>query len=272
MGMWEALAEARAAIRARCTLRPRVGLMLGSGLDGLAQGVEAEEAFPYAQIPHFPPTTACGHRGELVLGKLEGVEVAVLRGRAHFYEGRSMAEIAFPVRVLKDLGAGYLIVTNASGGVNPALAPGDIMLIVDHINLPGLAGHTPIQGPHFVDMSQAYDPELGEMAARVAQSLGFTLQHGVYAMVAGPSYETPAEVRFLRTIGADAVGMSTVPEVLAAREVEMRVLGLSHITNRAGTPSRHDEVLAAGEAIAPRFAVLIRGLLREMRASFEELA
>jgi len=270
--MRKALEESRAAIQARCALRPRVGLILGSGLDDLAREVEVEEAVPYAQIPHFPPATARGHRGELALGRLAGMEVAVMRGRAHFYEAHSMDQVAFPVRVLRELGAGYLIVTNASGGVNPALAPGDIMLIADHIALPGLAGHTPLRGARFVDMSQAYDVELGEMAARVAQGLGFALRRGVYAMVAGPSFETPAEVRLLRAIGADAVGMSTVPEVLVAREVGMRVLGLSHISNMAGRPSRHSEVLAAGEAIAPRFAALIRGILREMRASFEEPA
>ncbi|HID86006.1 MAG TPA: purine-nucleoside phosphorylase [Anaerolineae bacterium] len=274
----EEIGEAAAFIGARTGHRPTIGLITGSGLAALADEVAEADTIPYAQIPHFPVSTVEGHPGELVIGRLEGKEVAVMRGRAHFYEGYSMRQVAFPVRVMRALGVKTLIVTNAAGGLNPAFKAGDIMLITDHINLVGMAGLNPLHGPNdpalgprFVDMSQAYDPDLRALAQRVARKLGFELQQGVYVMSAGPTFETPADVRFLQLIGADAVGMSTVPEVIVARHGGMRVLGLSHISNviAAGhgmgpESDLHQEVLAAGAAAVPRLMALIRGIIREM--------
>jgi len=256
----------------RAVERPRVGIVLGSGLGGLAAHMSVGEAIPYAVLPHFPQPTVAGHEGELVMGRLAGRPVAVLRGRIHLYEGHAPAALAMPVRLLRGLGCDTLIVTNAAGALDPTLAPGDLMLIRDHIFLPGLAGANPLVGeaepllgPRFVDMTQAYDPHLRQLAQAAAQKAGLTLREGVYVMVAGPSYETPAEVRFLRAIGGDAVGMSTCPEVVTARQSGMRVLGISAITNGAqGQPHEgvsHVNVLSAAAEIEPRLAAVVAGVV-----------
>jgi purine-nucleoside phosphorylase len=253
-----------------------VALILGSGLGDLADEIRAPVVIPYADIPFFPVSTVVGHAGQLVIGDLEGVPVAAMRGRVHFYEGYSLREVTFPVRVLRQLGAEVLVVTNAAGGLNESFQTGDLMLLSDHLNIMGMAGHNPLVGPdepelgvRFLDMLSAYDPRLRELARGVAQQYGFELREGIYAMVAGPSFETLAEIRFLQRAGADAVGMSTIPEVLVARHGGMRVLGLSAITDMAVgkdavTEISHAEVLAAAEAIKPRLTAVVKGVLRSL--------
>jgi purine-nucleoside phosphorylase len=261
----------------RTHYRPRVGLILGSGLNLLAEAVEAADHIPYTDVPHFPKPTVEGHVGRLVLGLLEGIPVIVMQGRVHFYEGYPMPQVVFPTRVMQVMGIETLIVTNAAGGVNPTFHAGDLMLITDHINLMGMTGHNPLFGPNdptlgprFPDMSQAYDPELRRLARQVAQQHDLPLQEGVYAGLSGPSFETPADIRFLRLIGADAVGMSTVPEVTVARHGGIRVMGVSSISNVAlAEPSAeqettHEEVLLAGQQIVPRLTQLVRGVLARM--------
>ena len=268
---------ALATIRAQTRLQPRVGLILGSGFNPLADAVEDSVAIPYSKIPHFPVSTVEGHLGRLLLGQLEAQAVVVMQGRAHYYEGYSMAELTFPVRVMQMLGIETLIVTNAAGGLNPAFRAGDAMLITDHINLIGMAGLNPLRGPNldefgprFPDMSQAYDSRLRTLASQVAASAAVPLQEGVYICLAGPSFETPADLRFLRLIGADAVGMSTVPEVTVARHGGTRVLGLSGISNVLPVPgappakTTHEEVLEAGRVLVPRLETIIRGVLRAL--------
>ena len=270
--------EASAAtIQRRTEVRPRVGLILGSGLSTLADAVEDGVVIPYGEIPHFPVSTVEGHVGRLVVGWLEGQAVAVMQGRAHYYEGYSMAEIAFPVRVLQVLGIEILVITNAAGGLNSEFRAGDPMLITDHINLIGMSGLNPLRGPNlddlgprFPDMSRAYDPELRALAQQVACEADVVLREGVYICLAGPSFETPADLGFLRVIGADAVGMSTVPEATVARHGGTRVLGLSGISNVLpveGAPpveTTHEEVLEAGRMLVPRLEAIIRGVLREI--------
>jgi purine-nucleoside phosphorylase len=242
----------------------------------LADAVEDGVVIPYGEIPHFPVSTVEGHVGRLVVGRLEGQAVAVMQGRAHYYEGYSMAEIGFPVRVLQVLGIEILVITNAAGGLNAEFRAGDPMLITDHINLIGMSGLNPLRGPNlddlgprFPDMSRAYDPELRTLARQVAREAGVVLREGVYICLAGPSFETPADLRFLRVIGADAVGMSTVPEATVARHGGTRVLGLSGISNVLpveGAPpveTTHEEVLEAGRMLVPRLEAIIRGVLRE---------
>jgi purine-nucleoside phosphorylase len=266
-------------IRRRSLHRPKVGLVLGSGLNPLAQAVKGADQIPYDEIPHFPTPTVEGHVGRLVLGQLEETTIAIMQGRAHFYEGYPMQQVVFPVRVMQVIGIETLIVTNAAGGLNPAFQPGELMLITDHINLVGMTGNNPLFGPNdpalgprFPDMSQAYDAELRYMAQEVAQERQIPLRQGVYAGLAGPSFETPAEIRFLRLIGADAVGMSTVAEVTVARHGGIRVLGISGISNVAlaepvpGQGASHAEVLAAGQQIVPRLVALVCGVLARLRA------
>ncbi len=268
-------AEAADLIRSRTEHEPTIGLILGSGLNPLAQEMQAAEVIPYSEIPHFPVATVEGHVGRLVIGELEGQEVMVMQGRAHHYEGYSPQQIGLPIRVMQFLGIGILMVTNAAGGLNPAFQAGDLMLITDHINLVGMAGLNPLRGPNdpelgprFVDMSIAYDLKLREMALQVAEGLGFTLQQGVYICLAGPSFETPADLRFLRLIGADAVGMSTVPEVTVARHAGMRVLGVSGISNMAvmeptgESKGVHEEVLETGRILVPKLTALLKGVIR----------
>ncbi|MFZ2096290.1 MAG: purine-nucleoside phosphorylase [Anaerolineales bacterium] len=259
-------------VRSKSNYRPRVGIILGSGLGALAASVEFASIIPYDEISEWPVSTVVGHQGHLLVGKFEEKEVIVMQGRVHYYEGYSMAQVSLPVRVMQRLGVEILIVTNAAGAVNPGYTPGDLMLITDHINLIGMAGLNPLRGPNldelgtrFPDMSQAYDKGLMELARRVAIEEKIQLQEGVYICLAGPSFETPADLRFLGVIGADAVGMSTVPEVITARHGGLRVLGISGISNKANldgkTVTKHKEVLEAGKKIAPILTTLIRGVL-----------
>ncbi len=264
---------AAAAIRQRTKLQPKVGLILGSGLNALADSVENATNIPYDEIPDFPVSTVQGHVGRLVLGTLEGQAVMVMQGRGHFYEGYSMGQIGFPIRVMQVLGVELLIVTNAAGGINRTYHAGDVMIIHDHINLLGMAGQNPLHGPNiaefgprFPSMNDAYDPELRRRALEIARQAGIPHHEGVYICLSGPSFETPADVRLLRIFGTDAVGMSTVPEVTVARHGGMRVLGLSGISNtlsgEAGSPPPdHEEVLEAGKLLVPRLETIIRGIL-----------
>lgn len=275
----EQYAAAAQVVLSRTRHKPRVAMILGSGLGALADELKDRDVIPYADIPLFPRSTVEGHAGRLVIGMLEGVPVAMMQGRAHYYEGYSIQQIAFPVRTFQQMGVDTLIVTNAAGGLNPRFKAGELMLITDHINLVGMAGLNPLRGPNdpelgprFPDMSRAYDLELRAIAERVAAREGIPLNEGVYIMLAGPSFETPADLRFLLAIGADAVGMSTVPEVTAARHGGTRVLGISGISNTLSASdaavghedTTHEEVLAAGKILAPRLAALIRGVLREI--------
>jgi purine-nucleoside phosphorylase len=266
---------------------PRVGLILGTGLGQLAERISDATVIPYTDIPHFPLVTVAGHAGRLVLGKLGGVSVAALQGRFHLYEGYTPAQVVLPTRTLRRLGAEILVVTNAAGGLAPGQQAGDLLLISDHIGLPTMTSQNPLQGPNderagprFPAMTEAYDTKLRDLARQVATNTGMELREGVYAMVSGPTFETPAEVRFLRAIGADAVGMSTVPEVIAARHLGMRVLALSCITNvavaeasekneeRAGDAgsagSPHAEVLAVAEQAGERLEMVVIGVLERL--------
>lgn len=270
--------EAAATYLRRLDARPwRVLIILGSGLGALADEVANAIRVPYADIPGFAQSTVQGHKGQFVIGALFGMPVAIMQGRMHFYEGHPLWQVTLPVRVARAMGATYMIVTNAAGGITREFNVADVMLITDHINLVGMAGHNPLigpnldeYGPRFPEMTTAYDPELRRQAVRVAQEAGIALRQGVYACVAGPNFETPAELRFLRAIGADAVGMSTVHEVLVARHAGMRVLGLSGITNVArlnadeGEPPSHEEVMQAGAQIAPKIFSIVRGVLPHM--------
>jgi purine-nucleoside phosphorylase len=261
-------------IRKRIDFTPKVGMILGSGLNSLAESVTDATIIPYNELPHYPVSTVQGHKGRLVLGHLEGQPVMVMQGRGHFYEGYPITKVGFPIRVMQVIGAETLIVTNAAGGLNQGYQPGDIMLIRDHINLLGMAGQNPLYGPNvdelgprFPSMNGAYSARLRAAAREIAMSAGIPFHQGIYICLAGPSFETPADVRFLRTIGADAVGMSTVPEVTVARHGGMEVLGISGITNSLSgeedaPPPNHEEVLEAGEEIVPRMEAIIRGILK----------
>jgi len=262
-------------IGARTKLRPRVAVVLGSGLGAFAERVSKATRISYANIPGFPRPAAAGHAGRLVLGTLDSVPVAVMQGRAHLYEGYSAREVAFPIRVLWRLGVRAVILTNAAGGVNPRLQEGALVLIRDHINLQGenpLAGPNDERfGPRFPDMSGAYDPEYRAMAREEALRRGIELEEGAYAGLRGPSYETPAEVRFLATVGADLVGMSTVAEVIAARHLGMRVLAISCVANAAadiqGRGIDHAQVLAASQRAEGRLAELLRAVIPRIAAA-----
>lgn len=262
-------------IQDRITCQPKVAMILGSGLGGLAEVVEDPINIPYGELPNWPVSTVIGHEGKLVVGKLEGQDVIVMQGRVHYYEGYSMNRVTLPIRVMQRLGVSFLFVTNAAGAVNPVYEPGDLMLITDHINLIGMAGPNPLRGPNldelgprFPDMSRAYDLELCDYARQAAENRGITLHEGNYICLAGPSFETPADLRFLRAIGVDAVGMSTVPEVTVARHAGQRVLGISGISNKANldgeTITTHEEVLEAGRIMVPKLETLIRGVLRQL--------
>jgi len=264
-------------IRSRTALAPKIGIVLGSGLGPLADAVDSAVAVPYEEIPGFPLSTVQGHAGRLVIGHLVGQPVLVQQGRTHFYEGYDMAQVTFAIRLMHLLGVETVILTNAAGGINKSFSTGDIMLIIDHINFVGMAGHNPLIGPNderigprFVGMAQAYDREWAALARRVAKEQNITLREGVYAGLAGPFFETPAEIRMLRTCGADAVGMSTVHETLVARHGGMRVLAFSSITNMGidqldtDLEANHEEVLEAGKAIVPRMTALLRGVLAQM--------
>jgi len=267
--------EVAGIIRAKITEKPRVGLILGSGLGGLADSVEGATTITYDKLPNWPVSTVIGHQGRLVIGAMEEQQVMVMQGRAHYYEGYSMSQIGMPVRVMQRLGIEVLMVTNAAGGVNPNFTPGDVMLITDHLNMMGMGGLNSLRGPNldelgprFPDMSQAYDRQLCDLARQAASENNLLLQEGVYVGLAGPSFETPADLRFLHGIGSDAVGMSTVYEVTVARHGDTRVLGLSGISNKANldgsTITTHEEVLEAGEKIVPKLSTVIRGVLRRL--------
>jgi len=267
--------EVALAIRGLTQRQPRIALILGSGLSGVAAAVKRPDLIPFDTLPHFPKSTVVGHAGQLVVGELENKPVLAMQGRVHFYEGYSMAEVTLPIRVMQRLGVEILIVTNAAGGVNPDFQPGDVMLITDHLNFLGMMGSNPLMGqnydeigPRFPDMSQAYDRKLAQLAREVAAEERVPLREGVYAGLSGPSFEGPADLRFLRMCGADAVGMSTVHEVIVARHGGMRVLGLSGISNKANldgsTVTTHEEVIEAGKVIAPKVGRLISGIVRRL--------
>jgi len=269
----ERLDEAVAAVRARSTLAPRVGVILGSGLGAFGDSLEGATSLPYAEIPHFPASTVVGHSGALALGRCRGVEVAVMKGRVHFYEGYSLEEVVFPARVLGRLGVETLVVTNAAGAVNKSYAPGELMVIEDHINLIG----NPLVGPNedalgerFFDMSEAYDKGLRDVAEAACRAASVRSHRGVYLATSGPSFETPAEIRAFRALGADAVGMSTVPEVTAARHMGIRVVGLSCITNMAAgvldQKLDHREVLETGERVKLQLLEVLTHIVEQAAA------
>ena len=256
-------------IRARTSAKSRIALVLGSGLGGFAEEFADAVAIPYGEIPGFPSSTAQGHAGRLVIGKVEQNNVVAMQGRVHFYEGYSLEHVTFPIRTFKLLGIDTLILTNASGGVNVQLSQGALMVISDHLNLMGV---NPLRGanderfgPRFPDMSEVYSRELQELAIDEARALEISLRRGIYAGLAGPSYETPAEIHMLRSFGVDAVGMSTVPEAIVARQMGMNVLGISCITNMAAgiseQPINHEEVMETGERVRKTFAQLLRRII-----------
>lgn len=266
------LDEAVRAVRSRTDFRPDIAIILGTGLGELAAGLDAVARIPYEDLPGFPPATVETHPGRLLLGELAGRRVVAMQGRLHRYEGYSLRQIALPVRVLKALGAGTLIVSNVAGGLHPLWDVGDLVLIADHINLLGdnplIGPNDDALGPRFPDMSAPYDPELRAAARSVALAQGITLREGVYVAVTGPNLETRAEYRMLRTIGADVVGMSTVPEVITAVHQGMRVLGLSIITDRclpdALEPTSVERIIAAAQEAEPRLTAVVRGVLERV--------
>ncbi len=260
-------------IRSRISVQPTIGLILGSGLGPLSESIEDPTIIPYHDLPGWPLSTVEGHAGELIIGKLEGKDVLVMNGRIHFYEGYEMSQVTLPIRVMQRLEIEILLVTNAAGGVNQDFMPGNPMLITDHLNLLGMAGPNPLRGPNmeefgtrFPDMSQAYDRELIKLTQRVAKELDIILYEGIYVCLAGPTFETPADLRFLLNAGVDAVGMSTVPEVIVANHGGQRVLGISGITNSSNlygeAETTHEEVIETGKLLAPKMMELIRGVLR----------
>ncbi|RMG26847.1 MAG: purine-nucleoside phosphorylase [Bacteroidetes bacterium] len=264
--------QAAEYIQAQGIEQPQIGLILGSGLGSLADETEAAVRIPFADIPHFAAATVDGHKGQFVVGRLEGKQVIAVQGRLHYYEGHSMQAVTFPVRVMKALGIHSLIVTNACGGITPGLEPGSLMLITDHINF---MGTNPLIGPNddalgvrFPDMSQAYDPAYRQLARQVANELHIPLHTGIYTAVSGPYYFSEAELRMVKGFGSDTIGMSTVPEVIVARHAGIRVLGISCITDKADPdqlePLTHERVLEVAAKVRPRFTALVKGILRNM--------
>ncbi|MGE5602208.1 MAG: purine-nucleoside phosphorylase [Nitrososphaerales archaeon] len=264
-------------LRARTAHRPKVGLILGSGLNALADEMIDADRIPFADVPGFVAPSVQGHQGQLFFGNLSGQEVVIMQGRIHAYEGHSMQRVTLPVRVMAELGVKTLIVTNAAGGVNPGFSAGELMLITDHIGFLAMVSGNPLWGPNddtlgprFLAMNNAYDRELRRLTLKVAAELGIELRQGVYGGLGGPTFETPAEIRFLRMAGVDACGMSTVPEVMVARHMGLRVLGLSGISNAtiddpdAEQEAKPEEVLAAGRAMTPKLMALIRGVLERL--------
>lgn len=260
-------------IQSKVTIQPKVGLILGSGLGVLADEIEHAITLPYADIPGFPVSTVEGHAGQLVIGELEGMPVMAMQGRFHYYEGYDLDDVTFPIRVMKEIGIETMMVTNAAGSLNQEFQPGDLMLITDHINQAGtnpLIGRNEAEwGVRFPDMSTAYTPELQTIVKEVAKACNVDLKTGVYVWNSGPSYETPAEVRMLRAIGGDAVGMSTVPEVIVARHCDINVIGMSCITNMAAgildQPLSHDEVMETADKVRETFTRLVKAVVRELR-------
>ena len=272
MGYYDQVREAADAIRARIPEVPRIAIVLGSGLGDFADSLADAVTLPYGDLPHWPASRVIGHAGKLVVGKARGKTIAALAGRSHLYEGHDPGRVAFAVRALGVLGVTSLILTNAAGGVNTGFAQGALMVIDDHINL---TGHNPLVGENderfgvrFPDMTEVYSARLRGVADRAGQAIGVTLPHGVYAALMGPSYETPAEIRYLRTIGADAVGMSTVPEAIAARQMKIDVLGISCITNMAAgvlpRPLDHAEVMETAARVRGQFIALLEGIIGQL--------
>ena len=266
---------AAACVRGRISVQPKIALILGSGLGPLADEVESPAIIPTNEIPNWPVSTVQGHKGQLVIGRLMGKSILVLQGRAHYYEGYSMPRIGLPVRVMQRLGVHTVVLTNAAGGINPDFSAGDLMLITDHLSLLPMTGPNPLRGPNldefgtrFPDMSQFYDLELLATAQQVSDELKLNVRRGIYAGLSGPSFETPADCRFLRLAGADAVGMSTVPEAIVARHGGLRVLGISGISNKidinGNNVASHEEVLEAGKVIVPKLSALIKGVLARL--------
>lgn len=268
----QAIKKAADYLRQRMPAPPVIGLILGSGLGVLADEIEEAIRIPYEDIPGFPVSTVEGHAGRLVYGQLEGATVVAMQGRFHYYEGYSLREVTFPVQVMKELGIRQLIVTNAAGGVNEQFRPGDLMIISDHINLLGtnplIGPNDPEIGPRFPDMTEAYSRRLRQLAKEAAAKLGICVREGVYVANTGPSYETPAEIRMIRVLGGDAVGMSTVPEVIVARHAGIEVLGISCISNLAAgmtdAPLHHDEVVETTERVKADFLRLIKAVVAEL--------
>lgn len=269
--MLEKIKETALYINERISKVPYIGLILGSGIGDLANEIEAETTLSYSEIPNFPVPTVNGHHGQLIFGKLNGVQVVALKGRIHYYEGYSMQEITMPVRVMKVLGIKYLFLSNASGGVNPEFEVGDIMFITDHINLmpnPLIGYYNEEHGSRFVDMSAAYDNKLLSIAKKIARQQGIYYKTGVYAAVSGPTYETPAEYKYIRVLGADAVGMSTVPEVIVARQIRLPVFAISVISD-LGVAGKiieisHQEVIEAVARVAPKILTLFKNIVKEL--------
>ncbi|WP_017755659.1 purine-nucleoside phosphorylase [Calidifontibacillus oryziterrae] len=268
----ESIKKAVTYIQSKINDAPKVGLILGSGLGVLAEEIENPVNIPYEEIPEFPVSTVEGHKGQLVIGKLQGIQVITMQGRFHFYEGYSLDKVTFPVRVMKAIGVEKLIVTNAAGGVNTSFEPGDLMIIKDHINF---TGQNPLIGPNdlelgvrFPDMSEAYSGKLRTVAKQVAASLNIPIKEGVYFGNTGPSYETPAEIRMTRILGGDCVGMSTVPEVIVARHAGIEVLGISCISNMAAgildQPLSHEEVIETTEKVKQQFLTLVKGIVKAL--------
>lgn len=265
----EKIAAATKEIQSSIRTRPTVGLILGSGLGVLADEIEDVVTIQYKDIPHFPVSTVEGHAGKLVIGTLEGKQVVAMQGRFHYYEGYSMQEVTFPVRVMQQLGVSTVVVTNACGGMNDKFKPGDLMLIKDHLNLTGdnplIGPNLKELGPRFPDMSQAYTPRLQELARNAAKKLDISLQEGIYAGITGPNYMTPAELIMIRNFGADAVGMSTIPEVIVARHMNLNVLGISCVTDMALgeslEPLTHEQVVEVANKAKPKFINLVKEFL-----------
>lgn len=264
--------EAAAFIQSKWSRVPKVGIILGTGLGGFAREVQAEATIPYADIPHFPRSTALGHKGQLVCGLCNGVAVATMEGRFHSYEGYNLQQVTLPVRVMHKLGIELLIVSNAAGGMNPHFQVGDVMVIEDHVNLMGdnpLIGYNDESlGPRFPDMSEAYDRRLIDRALEIARLENFVAHRGVYVGLKGPNFETRAEYRFLRIIGGDVVGMSTVPEVIVAAHESLKVLAVSAVTNVCLPDSldraEAEDVIAAGKLAEPKMRKIVNGILRDI--------
>ncbi len=257
-------------IRLNIRTKPRIAIVLGSGLGNLSNSMTNRIEIPYEDIPNFPRTTVPGHEGKLIFGELGGREIVAMKGRFHYYEGWNMEEVVFPLRIFKLLGVDNLILTNAAGGINTQFRPGDLMLIKDHI---GFLAENPLRGvnigelgPRFPDMSQVYDREMMEISTECAMKLHCEIRRGVYAYAKGPSFETPAEIRAFRLLGADAVGMSTVPEAITARHMGMRILGISCITNMAagvlGQALNHEEVMETGKSVEKKFSTLVTEIIK----------
>jgi purine-nucleoside phosphorylase len=267
--LYERAEHATRVIRSRISVEPRIAVVLGSGLGGFADDFDEPVGIPYEDIPGFMRSTAQGHAGRLVIGEIDSVPVVAMQGRVHYYEGYSLEEVTFPIRTFKLLGIKTLVLTNAAGGINVQLTQGALMVISDHLNLMGvnpLIGPNDERfGPRFPDMSAVYSPELQELAIDEAKAIGLEVRRGVYGALSGPSYETPAEIHLLRNIGADAVGMSTVPEAIVARHMGLEVLGISCITNMAAgigdEPINHEEVMATGDRVRGTFTELLRKVI-----------